>query len=55
MNWKGCGRKRSWPILMYYLGICLEGLRKTTKLSVGIAGLLAENLTQSLPNTRHLS
>jgi hypothetical protein len=30
MNWKGCGRKRSWPNLRYYLGICL-GLRKTTK------------------------
>jgi hypothetical protein len=31
MNWKGCGRKRSWPNLRYYPGICLEGLRKTTK------------------------
>jgi hypothetical protein len=31
MNWKGCGRKRSWPNLRYYTGICLEGLRKTTK------------------------
>jgi hypothetical protein len=30
MNWKGCGRKRSWPNLRYYPGICL-GLRKTTK------------------------
>jgi hypothetical protein len=26
-----CGRKRSWPNLRYYLGICLERLRKTTK------------------------
>jgi hypothetical protein len=31
MNWKGCGRKRSWPNLRYYLTICLDGLRKTTK------------------------
>jgi hypothetical protein len=31
MNLKGFGRKRSWPILRYYLGIHLEGLRKTTK------------------------
>jgi hypothetical protein len=31
MNWKGCGRKRSWPNLRYYPGICLEGLTKTTK------------------------
>jgi hypothetical protein len=31
MNWKGCGRKRSWPNLRYYPDICLEGLRKKTK------------------------
>jgi hypothetical protein len=31
MNWKGCGRKQSWPNLRYYPSICLEGLRKTTK------------------------
>jgi hypothetical protein len=31
MNWKGCGRKRSWPSLNYYLGIRLERPRKTTK------------------------
>jgi hypothetical protein len=31
MNWKGCGRKSSWPNLWYYPGICLEGLRKTMK------------------------
>jgi hypothetical protein len=31
MNWKGCGRKRSWPNLRYYSGICQERLRKTTK------------------------
>jgi hypothetical protein len=29
MNSKGRGRKRSWPNLRYYRGICLEGLRKT--------------------------
>jgi hypothetical protein len=28
--------------LRYYPGICLEGLRKTTKTSVRIAGLRAE-------------
>jgi hypothetical protein len=32
MNLKGCGRKRSWPNLRYCSGICLEGLRKTTKI-----------------------
>jgi hypothetical protein len=26
MNWKGCGSKRSWPILMHYSGIRLEGI-----------------------------
>jgi hypothetical protein len=31
MNWKGCGRKRSWPNLIYYPGIYLQELRKPTK------------------------
>jgi hypothetical protein len=31
MNWKGCGRKRSWPYSRCYPGIYLEGLLKTTK------------------------
>jgi hypothetical protein len=31
MNWKGCERRRSCPIIRYQPGICLEGLRKTTK------------------------
>jgi hypothetical protein len=31
MNWKGCGRKPSWPNLTYYSRPCLEGLRKSTK------------------------
>jgi hypothetical protein len=39
MNWKGCGRKRSWP---YYPGIFLEGLRKIIKKPVGKTGLRAE-------------
>jgi hypothetical protein len=30
MNWKGCGRNRSWVNLKSYPGICLEGLSKTT-------------------------
>jgi hypothetical protein len=32
MNWKGCGRKVSWPNLIYYPGICLQRLKKTTKI-----------------------
>jgi hypothetical protein len=31
MNWKGYGRKRSWPNLRCYPEICLEGLRNATK------------------------
>jgi hypothetical protein len=42
INEKECGRKQSWLNLRYYSGICLEGLRKTTKTSVRIAGLHAE-------------
>jgi hypothetical protein len=42
MNWKGCGKKWSWPNLRHYPAICLEGLRKTTKNFVRIAGLQAE-------------
>jgi hypothetical protein len=30
-NWKGCGRKRSWPGSKVSPGIRLEGLRKATK------------------------
>jgi hypothetical protein len=31
INWKGCGRKRSWSDLSHYPEICLEGLRETTR------------------------
>jgi hypothetical protein len=33
MQWKGFGRKRSWPNLRYYPEICLEGLRKPAEKS----------------------
>jgi hypothetical protein len=36
MNWKGYGRKQSWPNLRYYPQISLKGQRKTTN-SLGIA------------------
>jgi hypothetical protein len=32
-NWKGCGRKRSWPNLRYSPGIFLENRKITKKLS----------------------
>jgi hypothetical protein len=37
MNWKGSGRKQSWPNLRYYPAISLEELKKTTKASLSIA------------------
>jgi hypothetical protein len=30
-NKSGCRRKRLWPNLRYYPGMCLEGLKKSTK------------------------
>jgi hypothetical protein len=48
MNWKGFGRKLSWPNFKGLAYIHLEGLRKTTKTSVR----RAEILTQDLLNTK---
>jgi hypothetical protein len=42
MNWRGFGRKQSWPNIRYYPDIRLEGLRKNQENSVRIAGTLAE-------------
>jgi hypothetical protein len=36
----------------YYRGIRSEGLRETTQISAGIAGLLNETSTQNLPNSK---
>jgi hypothetical protein len=38
----GCGRKRQWPNLIKYPGILLDGLKKTKKTSVRLAGLRDE-------------
>jgi hypothetical protein len=35
-------RKQSWPNIRYYPGICLEGVRTTTKTSGRIGGIWAE-------------
>jgi hypothetical protein len=35
-------RKWSWPNLRYYTGISLEELRRSTKISVSIAGIRGE-------------
>jgi hypothetical protein len=40
MNRKGYGRKSALPISVYYPGIRLEGLRRATKTSLKIAGVL---------------
>jgi hypothetical protein len=53
IDWKGRGRKRLWPpVLRYYNCICLEGLKKTMKNSVRIAGFRVEIWTRDLPNTK---
>jgi hypothetical protein len=49
---KGRERKRWWPNLRFFPGICLEGLRKLKKNLDGVAGLRAEIWTQNLPNTK---
>jgi hypothetical protein len=33
MNWKGCGRKRSWPIFRYYPEMFLEERKETRDIS----------------------
>jgi hypothetical protein len=38
MNWKGFGRKRSWPNFKVLSRNSLEGLRKTVKILIRIAG-----------------
>jgi hypothetical protein len=40
-DWKGFGRKQSWPNLSAFYRISLEELRNTTK-NLRIAGLRAE-------------
>lgn len=35
-TWEGCERYHLWRNLRYYPGIFLEGMRKTTKTSIGI-------------------
>jgi hypothetical protein len=55
MNWKGHGRKRSWYKYRYYPGIFLEGLNKTTEISVRISGLRAEIWIKDLSNIRPIA
>jgi hypothetical protein len=50
LNGEGFGRKWSWPILRYYPGIYLEGLRRTTKKpSISIAGRRGGDLNPGPP------
>jgi len=51
MNWK-VFRKRSWTNVMVLSEIRLDGLRKTTKNFVRVAGLRADIWTRVLPNTK---
>jgi hypothetical protein len=47
MNWKGRRRKRSWPYLRHYLGVCLEGFRKNRNASVRLIGALLKIWTET--------
>jgi hypothetical protein len=49
MNWNGCGRKRSWPNLRYYPGICPEGLTKTMKTCSQDSWSLSQDLNLGPP------
>jgi hypothetical protein len=44
LNGKGFSRKRLWPNLRYYVVIRMEGLSKTTKISIIIAGRWDQDL-----------
>jgi hypothetical protein len=48
MNWKGCGRKRSWFNLMHYLIIYLKRLKIRTA-SLRIAGFSGEIRIWDIP------
>jgi hypothetical protein len=48
-NWKGFGRKRSWRDLRYYPGTRLEGLSKTMKTSIRIAGRRGRDINPRSP------
>jgi hypothetical protein len=52
VDWKGCGRNRSWSSWRYYPNICFDGLRKTTKKSLRLAGLLSEILIRDVLNKK---
>jgi hypothetical protein len=52
MNYRGCGRKRSWRNLKYYSDIFLKGLRKTANPDNRIAILRTEIKTQVLQNAK---
>jgi hypothetical protein len=54
MNWKGFGRKQSWPRsrLTYCPDICEERVRKTMKTSVTIASATAKSLIERFANAR---
>jgi hypothetical protein len=54
MNWKRHGRNRPHLVLRYSYVICLEELRRTRKMSVRIAGAVAENRIGRLLNASNM-
>jgi hypothetical protein len=51
-NWKGCRMRRSWHDWRYYSGVCLERLRKTTKVLMKAADFRDESWTLDVPKTK---
>jgi hypothetical protein len=51
INWKGCGRKWKWPNRFNIPTFSRNDLGKQLKVSVRIAGVLAEIRTEHLPKT----
>jgi hypothetical protein len=51
VNWKGCGKKWTWPNVSSYDGIGLEGPRACTKDSAQDVGAQAETRTALLLGT----
>jgi hypothetical protein len=50
MKWKAIWKWALIALLMYYYGVCLKGLRKTTKTSIRKCGIWADIRTDGLWN-----
>jgi hypothetical protein len=53
MDYETSGRKRPWPALQYYPGICSEGMKRKHTEHVRTVGIQAELRILKLPNLKH--